>query len=66
MRLIGRQRSDADRRLVRTRITQKGLDVLEALDTRIRKAHRDRLAHVSHARLRGLVDALAEVRRQVW
>jgi DNA-binding MarR family transcriptional regulator len=66
MRLIGRQRSDADRRLVRTRITQKGLDVLEALDARIRKAHRDRLAHVSHARLRGLVDALAEVRRQVW
>jgi len=65
MRLIGRQRSDADRRMVRTRITQKGLDVLESLDGRIRRAHRDRLAHVSQTRLRGLVETLAEVRRQV-
>ena len=64
MRLIGRQRSDADRRLVRTRITQKGLDLLAELDAHIRQTHRERLAHVSPQRLRALVDTLAEVRQQ--
>jgi DNA-binding MarR family transcriptional regulator len=63
MRLIGRQRSDADRRLVRTRITQKGLDLLAELDGLIRQTHCDRLAHVSQQKLQALVDTLAEVRR---
>jgi DNA-binding MarR family transcriptional regulator len=62
MRLIRRQRADSDRRMVRTLITQKGLDVLAELDLRMRKAHRDRVAHVSPQKLRALVDTLAEVR----
>ncbi len=36
MRLIGRQRSDSDRRLVRTNITPKGLEVLASLDEPVR------------------------------
>jgi DNA-binding MarR family transcriptional regulator len=62
MRLIRRQRADTDRRLVRTHVTQKGLDLLAELDARIRKAHRDHLAHVSQDRQRALIDGLAEVR----
>jgi DNA-binding MarR family transcriptional regulator len=62
MRLIRRQRSDTDRRLVRTHITQKGLDVLAELDLHVRKAHRDHLAHVGPQKLRALVEMLAEVR----
>jgi DNA-binding MarR family transcriptional regulator len=62
MRLIRRQRADADRRLVRTHITQKGLDVLAELDAHVRKAHRERLAHVSPQKLRALAETLAEVR----
>lgn len=62
MRLIRRQRSDADRREVRTHITQKGLDVLAELDLHVRKAHRDHLAHVSPQRLRALAELLTDVR----
>jgi DNA-binding MarR family transcriptional regulator len=62
MRLIRRQRADADRRLVRTHITQKGLDVLAELDPHIRTSHRERLTHVSPQKLRALVDMLADVR----
>ena len=62
MRLIRRQRSDTDRRLVRTHITQKGLDVLAELDAQVRKAHRERLAHVGPQKLRALADMLADVR----
>lgn len=62
MRLIRRQRSDTDRRLVRTHITQKGLDVLAELDAQARKAHRERLVHVGPQKLRALADMLADVR----
>ncbi len=62
LRLIGRTRADEDRRLVRTHITQKGLDLLAELDGRIVAMHRDRLAHVSQAKLKALTDVLAELR----
>jgi DNA-binding MarR family transcriptional regulator len=62
MRLIGRQRSDADRRLVRTHITPKGLDQLAALDAPVRAFHRARLEGVSRQRLHQLVDTLSDVR----
>lgn len=62
LKLIGRQRSDTDRRLVRTRITAKGLELLAELDAPVRAFHRSRLGGVSQARLRQLVDTLAEIR----
>src|SRR5690606_24545599 len=46
MKLIGRQRVDEDRRLVRTHITPKGLALLAELDAPIREVHRARLAHM--------------------
>lgn len=62
MRLLGRQRSDDDRRLVRTHITAKGMEVLAALDEPVRAAHRERLSHIGPERLRQLVRTLAAVR----
>ena len=62
-RLISRQRADADRRLVRAHITQKGLDLLAEMDAHMRRTHRERLAHVSRSALRAMVDTLAEVRQ---
>lgn len=62
MRLIGRQRSDEDRRLVRTHITPKGLDLVGSLDGPVRAFHRSRLANVRRQTLHQLVDTLAEVR----
>ena len=60
--LIGRERSDEDRRLVRTRITRQGLDVLAKLDEPIAAAHLRQLGHMSRADLRELIALLAEAR----
>lgn len=62
MRLIARQRVDEDRRLVRTHLTAKGLDLVNSLDAEIVAAHRQRLAHISRERLKALIDTLADVR----
>lgn len=62
LRLIGRQRSDADRRLVRTNITPRGLELLAGLDAPVRSFHRSRLEGVSRQRLHQLVETLSEVR----
>ena len=56
LRLIGRQRSDSDRRLVRTHITPKGLEVLASLDEPVRAFHRNALKHISQSKLRGLIE----------
>lgn len=62
MKLIARQRSDEDRRLVRTHLTAKGLDLVNALDDVLLPSHQQRLAHISRERLVALVETLAEVR----
>jgi DNA-binding MarR family transcriptional regulator len=62
MKLIGRAREDADRRLVRTHITQKGLDLLGRLDGPVRAFHKERLKGINSHKLRQLVDTLAELR----
>jgi DNA-binding MarR family transcriptional regulator len=61
--LIGRERSDEDRRLVRTQITPHGLQLLARLDGPVREFHRTRLDGVSRQKLRQLVDTLAELRQ---
>ena len=63
LRLIGRQRSDSDRRLVRTNITPKGLQLLASLDDPVREFHRAALKHVSQSKLRSLIEVLAEIRQ---
>lgn len=63
MGLIGRRRSDTDRRLVRTEITVEGLDLLGRLDGPMAAIHSQRLAHVDPQTLRALADALTLVRQ---
>lgn len=62
MKLIGRARQDADRRLVRTHITPKGMELLARLDGPVRAFHTERLSTISQQKLRQLADTLAEVR----
>jgi DNA-binding MarR family transcriptional regulator len=62
MKLIGRSREDADRRLVRTHITPKGLELLGRLDGPVRAFHTGRLSRISARKLRQLADTLAELR----
>ncbi|SRR6266542_3979931 len=63
MRLLSRGRDAADRRLVTTRITEKGMRVLARLDRPVEQIHRRQLGHMSERHLRQLIDLLAEARR---
>jgi DNA-binding MarR family transcriptional regulator len=60
--LISRHRGTEDRRFVTTRITRKGLEVVDALDKPMLDLLHAQLGHVGKKGLRALIDALAEVR----
>ena len=60
--LITRQRQSDDRRVVKTRITSKGLDFLRRLDQPIHDLHKRQFSHISGARLKGLMALLEEIR----
>ena len=60
--LIERQRSSEDRRFVTTRITRRGLELLDQLDEPVRTLHRQHLGALEPARLRELISLLAQVR----
>ena len=60
--LIVRERAGQDRRFVATRITDKGLKLLEKIDRELPAIHERQLGHVSHKRLRELISILEEVR----
>jgi DNA-binding MarR family transcriptional regulator len=60
--LILRQRGGQDRRYVATRITEKGLKLLEKIDRELPAMHGRQLGHVSQKRLKELVSILEEVR----
>ena len=62
--LISRQRGSEDRRYVTTRITRKGLDLVDRLDRPMRELLQALLGHVSEKSLRAIVDGLAEVREK--
>ena len=57
--LIARNRETKDRRMVLTRITDKGLELLERMDAPVRQAHVQQLGHLGQKRL----DALTELLR---
>jgi DNA-binding MarR family transcriptional regulator len=61
--LVERERSESDRRLVNTRITRSGLDLLDKLDEPIAAAHKRQLGHMTRAQLRTLIDLLAIARQ---
>jgi DNA-binding MarR family transcriptional regulator len=64
-RLISRKRDDNDRRIVLTRITEQGLDLLARLDQPIRDMHRKLLGHLGQDRLRALTQILDACRSEL-
>ena len=62
--LVGRERDSTDRRLVTTRITAKGLRLLDDLDAPVQKAHEAQLGHMNKAELRSLIVLLAKARQR--
>jgi DNA-binding MarR family transcriptional regulator len=58
--LVQRARDEADRRVVVTRPTERGLAVLDELDAPVMAAHRAQLGHLGDAKLRQLLVLLAE------
>ena len=59
--LIARERQTDDRRVVKTRITTQGLDLLKALDQPVRKLHRRQFHHLPAARLETLFELLTQI-----
>jgi DNA-binding MarR family transcriptional regulator len=62
--LITRQRQKDDRRVVKTRITPVGLDLLTGLDQPIREVHKRQFQHIPAARLKTLAELLDQVLRR--
>ncbi len=60
--LIVRHRGGDDRRYVTTRVTEKGLKLLEKIDRELPAIHGRQLGHVAQKRLRELIALLQEVR----
>ena len=61
--LVVRERSEEDRRLVSTRVTDEGLALLAQIDAPIAKLHARQLSHLTREQLRTLIDLLALARR---
>jgi DNA-binding MarR family transcriptional regulator len=60
--LISRERDAADRRHVTARITQKGMAMLEQTTPQLEAVERTRFSQVKTARLRELIEVLADLR----
>ena len=60
--LVVRAREGDDRRMVMTRITEKGRRLLDELDTPVMALHRKQMAGLTDAQLRSLSDLLTLVR----
>ncbi|MDX2152307.1 MAG: MarR family transcriptional regulator [Bryobacteraceae bacterium] len=60
--LVARSREERDRRVVLTRITENGLEVVGRLDEPVREAHRKLLGHMGAERLAALSELLSACR----
>ena len=58
---VRRERQKDDRRVVKTRITLEGLDLLKALDQPVHELHKRQFQHVPSARLKLLIELLDQV-----
>jgi DNA-binding MarR family transcriptional regulator len=59
--LITRERQTDDRRVVKTRVTAKGLEILKGLDAPVREMHKQQFRHMTSGQLKdlaGLLEAL--------
>jgi DNA-binding MarR family transcriptional regulator len=62
--LVTRVRSTEDRRLVTTRLTERGRELVDALDAPVAEEHRRRLGHLSDEQLRTLIELLTLTRQR--
>jgi DNA-binding MarR family transcriptional regulator len=62
--LVDRARDTADRRLVNTRITEAGLELLRKLDQPVNAAHEKQLGHLTRAELKTLIALLEKCREK--
>jgi DNA-binding MarR family transcriptional regulator len=60
--LVTRERGDRDRRLVRTHVTPRGLEILTSLDDQVMAEHGQSLGHLTEEQLRTLVALLTLAR----
>ena len=60
--LVTRERSDEDRRLVRTHVTPRGLEILAQLDDAVVAEHERALGHLTEEQLRTLIALLTLAR----
>jgi DNA-binding MarR family transcriptional regulator len=63
--LITRERQKDDRRVVKTRVTRDGMELLKRLDPPIRELHKKQFAHMGAARVKLLADLLDAICAQV-
>jgi DNA-binding MarR family transcriptional regulator len=61
-KLVARARGSEDRRLVSTKITPKGLRLLDELDDVVTQEHMRRFHHLTKAQLKTLIELLNTVR----
>jgi len=64
-KLVERRRDRQDRRVILTRITPQGLEILKSLDRPIEDLHRRLLSHMGQARLRSLLQLLEKAREEL-
>jgi len=62
--LVSRCRETRDRRMVLTRITKSGMELLKQLDAPVLDAHHLQLGHLGPEKLRNLLKMLEEARPQ--
>ena len=60
---VTRERGEADRRLVTTRLTERGREMVDALDGPVAEEHERRLGHLGEEQLDTLVRLLTLARR---
>ena len=61
--LIVRERQKDDRRVVKTRITASGLEILKKLDQPVREIHEKHFAHLSASKLKQLAELLEQCQK---
>ncbi len=62
--LVTRERQSQDRRVVKTRITPAGLELLKLLEQPVHKLHKHQFGHLAASRLKALSELLGEVRNR--
>jgi len=62
--LVARTRKDEDRRMVTTRLTREGRQLIDSIDADAAREQKRRFRSLSDTQLHALIDLLQEVQRQ--